>query len=232
MSEKEENNYIKHFERELEIMRATVKEDDQLIIEPYVRSIREVCKDFASEGHSGGSAPMAAMVLAKTIKSILGFQILSPLIGDDSEWNDVSEMGGDSSEKLYQNKRDSGVFKNSEGKCSYNTSIIWQGEDPWDTFTGSIAGVGSSHYIKSFPFMPKTFYVNVYRELYDENNPKHKDADVISCGSGDMAYFIKNEAELEEVFNYYDKRPMNIKSNNNINNNEDGTDQDNEEKTV
>jgi len=213
-----ENNYLKHFERELEIMQATVQEGDSLIIQPYVRSIREVCKDFATEGHSGGSAPMAAGVLASTIKAILGFQILSPLQGTDDEWNDVSDRGRGTI--LFQNKRDSAVFKNADGKCTYNTCIIWSGEDKWDTFTGSLAGISSSHYIKSFPFMPKTFYVDVYRELYDENNPKHKGADVISCGPGDMAYFIKDPKQLEEVFNYYDKREINLKSNNKE---EDGT---------
>lgn len=217
MSEKSENMYIEHFNRELEIMRATVKGNDDLVIEPYVRSIREVCKDFADEGHSGGSAPMAASILAQTIKAVLGFQILSPLTGQDAEWNDVSDMGGANpigSRILFQNKRDSAVFKNSEDKCTYNTCIVWKGEEPYDTFTGSLAGIGSSHYIKSFPFMPKTFYVDVYRELYDENNPKHKGADVISCGPGDMAYFIKDPKQLEEVFNYYDKREINLKSNN------------------
>ena len=222
--ENRENMYINHFNRELEIMQATVEEGDSLIIEPYIRSIREVCKDFATVGHSGGSAPMAAGVLARTIKAILGFQILSPLQGTDDEWNDVSEMGSPGS-NLLQNNRDSAVFKNEDGRCTYNTCIIWKGEEDYDTFTGSMNGIRSSHYIKSFPFMPKTFYVDVYRELYDENNPKHKGAEVISCGPGNMAYFIKDEKQLEEVFNYYDKREVEYKSNNKE---EDGKD----EKTV
>ena len=209
-----ENMYLEHFERELEIMQATVVKGDSLIIEPYLRSIREVCKDFAKEGHSGGSAPMTAGVLAQTIKAILGFQILSPLQGTDDEWNDVSEMGGAPGTILLQNKRDSAVFKNADGKCTYNTCIIWKGEEPYDTFTGSMNGIRSSHYIKSFPFMPKTFYVDVYREPYDENNPKHQGAEVISCGPGDMAYFIKDPKQLEKVFNYYDKREVEYKSNN------------------
>jgi hypothetical protein len=208
-----ENMYLEHFDRELEIMQATVEEGDNLIIEPYIRSIREVCKDFATEGHSGGSAPMAAGVLASTIKAILGFQILSPLQGTDDEWNDVSEMGSPGS-VLFQNKRDSAVFKNADGKCTYNTCIVWKGEEDYDTFTGSLNGIQSSHYIKSFPYMPKTFYVDVYREPYDENNPKHKDADVISCGPGEMAYFIKDPKQLDEVFNYYDKREIKINPNN------------------
>lgn len=210
----EENNYVAHFNRELEIMRATVDEGDSLIIEPYVRSIREVCNDFAKEGHSGGSAPMAAGVLAQTIRAILGFQILSPLTGGDDEWNDVSEM---SQETLFQNKRDSAVFKNEDGLCSYSTAIVWKGEDDYDTFTGSVNGIGSSHYIKSFPFMPKTFYIDVYREPYDKENPKHKDGELISCGEGDMVYFIKDSKQLDEVFNYYNKREFNLKSNKNNN---------------
>ena len=201
-----ENMYIQHFNRELEIMEKTVEEGDSLIIAPYVRSIREVCKDFATEGHSGGSAPMAADVLARTIKAILGHQILSPLQGTDDEWNDVSEMGGARGKTLYQNNRDSAVFKNDDGRCTYNTCIVWKGEEPYDTFTGSVAGIGSSHYIKEFPYMPKTFYVDVYREPYDENNPKHKDADVITVQDGEMAYFIKDQKQLDEVFEYYDKR--------------------------
>ena len=202
------NMYISHFERELEIMRKQVPENDELIIEPYVDAVKAVCEAFAEVGHSGGSAPMASAVLAKTIKAVLGFQILSPLLGDDSEWKEPRD--GDT---MRQNIRDTAVFKHDDGKCTYNNCIIWRGEDAWDTFSGTIAGIGSSHYVKEFPFMPKTFYIDVYREPYDENNPKHQTGDVISCGPGDMVYFIKDPKQLEQVFNYYDKRELNEKSN-------------------
>ncbi len=208
-----ENVYSKHFDRELEIMQESVKEGDSLIITPYVRSIREVCKDFAKESHKGGTAPMAADVLARTIRAILGNQILSPLQGTEEEWNDVSDMG-ESNQILFQNNRDSAVFKNSDGQSIYNTCIVWKGEDPYDSFTGTIAGIGSSHYVKSFPFMPRTFYIDVYREPYDKNNPKHKDVDIINVQSGEMAYFIKDVKQLDEVFNYYNKRKVDLKINN------------------
>ena len=41
--------------------------------------------------------------------------------------------------------------------------------------------------------------------MYDENNPKHKECpDVVECGSGTFAYFLKDENELKEVAEYYD----------------------------
>lgn len=209
---KEKNAYILHFERELEIMRKQVPEDDQLIIEPYVEAMKGVMEAFAKEGHSGGSAPYAASAIAHSLKAVLGFQILSPLTGEDDEWVMIDKRisGGN---VHYQNVRDGGVFKDENGNCSYNTAIVWQGEDDWDTFTGSLFGIRSSQYIKEFPFMPKTFYVNVRREPYDPNNPEHNSQNVVSCGPGDMCYFLKDPKQLDAVFQYYNKRELNLKSN-------------------
>lgn len=206
-------NYQKHFERELEIMRKSVEQDDELIIEPYVEAINNLLDIFGKQGHSGSSASLHSAVLSKTIKALTDFQILSPLTGEDDEWNDITFYHGEKHNpkkpKLYQNKRDSGVFKNEDGTCNYVTAIVFQGEDRWDRFTGSVAGIGSSQKIKEFPFMPKTFFLDVYREPYDANNPKHQNSqDVISCQSGDMVYFIKDEKQLETIFEYYDKLEM------------------------
>ncbi len=197
------SNLIDHFDRELAIMRKSVPDDDQLVIEPYVESIKGVLEAFSNEGHSGGSAPFAASVIARTIKAILGYQVLSPLTGEDNEWRDISEMHGS---PMWQNIRDSGVFKDADGKCSYVSSIVWVGQDDFDTFTGRVNGFSSSNYIKEFPFMPKTFYVGVVREEYDPNNLAHKSLDIVKTGHGDMVYIIKDLKELEEVFNYYNQK--------------------------
>lgn len=194
---------MEHFERELAIMRKSVPEDDRLIIEPYVEPIRQIIEIFANEGHSGGSAPFTSSVIFQTIRATLGFQVLSPLTGEDDEWADISEMHGS---PMWQNIRDSGVFKDADGNCSYNSAIVWIGEDPWDRFTGSIGGYRSSNYIKEFPFMPKTFYVDVVRELYDPNNPEHETLDKVETGHGTMVYKIKDPKQLEEVFNYYNPK--------------------------
>ena len=104
-----------------------------------------------------------------------------------------------------QNKRLSSLFKDIKtNKVHYLNAIVWKGEDEYDTFNGTVGGVKSSQYVK-FPFIPKTFYIDVYRELYNENNPKHKSSnDIVSCGSGDYVYFIKNKNQLKEVAEYYD----------------------------
>lgn len=197
------NNLQRHFQREVDIMRKSVDEDDQLIIEPYINDIHKLLETFGNEGHSGASAPLAASVIAQTIKAVLGFQILSPLTGSDDEWNDISEIHGSS---LWQNNRDSAVFKNADGTCSYSNAIVWVGQDEWDRFTGSLNGIGSLHYIKEFPFMPKTFYVNVQRELYDPNNPEHEQYNKVDTGHGLMVYKITDPTQLEQVFNYYNQK--------------------------
>ena len=197
-----EEAYMSHFEKELNIMRAQVEKDDELIIEPYVDVIKQVCKTFAKVGWDSGTAPMAATVLSSTLKAILGFQILSPLTGEDSEWDSRSKLLDDD---IYQNNRDTSVFKESDGRCSFNNAIIWQGEEIWDRFHGVVENIGSSHYIKEFPFMPRTFIIDVYSETFNPTNPKH----LKNQGKTEI-YFIKDPKQLEEVFKYYDKKEIDL----------------------
>lgn len=199
----EESSLKKHFERELAIMNSSLTEGDELLITPYIEQIKEIIDIFSKQAHSGGSAPFATDAISRTIKAVLGFQILSPLTGEDSEWVDISEMHGS---PLWQNIRDGGVFKDENGECRYSNSIVWVGEDQWDQFVGRINEYGSSNIIKEFPFMPKTFYISVRRELYDENNPEHKGLDTTTTGHGEMVYFIKDQNQIKEVFNYYKQK--------------------------
>lgn len=195
---------LQHFRYELSILQAETKDDeDGLIIKDYIDIIERIIEIFESQGHSGFSASCYASVLSKTIKNVLMHKTLSPLTGKEHEWNNVSDMNG--CHTLYQNNRDSSVFKDEADNAHYLDAIVFQGEDDFDSFTGSVGGIYSSQYIKSFPFTPKRFTVHVYRELYDENNPKHKTcSDIVECGLGTFAYFIKDPTELEAVAEYYD----------------------------
>lgn len=197
------NSLQKHFKRELDIMRASIKDGDELLIEPYVEDINNLLKTFGNEDHNGASAPFTASVLTRTLKAILGYQVLSPLTGIDEEWEDISKIHGS---PLWQNKRDASVFKQADGRCTYNHAIVWQGQEEYDTFTGGVNGYKSSNYIKEFPFMPKTFYIDVVRELYDPNNSEHNQLEQVETGHGLMVYKIKDEKQLEEVFNYYNPK--------------------------
>lgn len=196
---------LQHFRYELSVLQAEVNDDDEdgLIIKDYINVIEQIIEIFDSQGHSGFSASCYASTLSKTIKNVLMHKTLSPLTGKEHEWNDVS--GWHNGKITYQNNRDSAVFKDENDNAHYLDAVVFQGEDDFDSFTGSVGDVYSSQYIKSFPFTPKTFTVHVYRELYDESNPKHKECKtIIECGPCTFAYFIKDPSELDAVAEYYD----------------------------
>ena len=200
---KKNSRTLKHFWDELEILRSENTSGEPLIIDDYVGCIEDIIEIFASQGHSGFSASCYANALSNTIKKVLMRKTLSPLTGKDYEWNDVS--GWHDGKITYQNNRDCAVFKDGDGNAHYLDAIIFQGEDDYDTFTGTVGIISSSQYIKAFPFTPKRFTVHVYRELYDKENPKHQEcSDIVECGSGTYAYFIKDHNELNEVAEYYD----------------------------
>lgn len=145
-------------------------------------AVQELLDVFHKQGHSGFSAQRTAYLFYTLIKE----GILMPLTGNEDEWNDISSI--DSSDKMtYQNNRKSDVFKyGKEGKAYYLDAIVWKGQDVGDTFTGKVDGVTSRQYIKSFPFVPKTFYIDVIRDEHGNHS-------------------IKDKGQLTEVFNYYDE---------------------------
>lgn len=100
---------------------------------------------FAEEGHSGFSAEYATSILQK----LLRFEPLSPLTGEDDEWN---EVGTD----VYQNKRLSRVFKKGKDGQAYDIHGKVFVEPDGCSYTSR----DSSVYIE-FPYTPKTEYVNV-----------------------------------------------------------------------
>jgi hypothetical protein len=181
------NNYQRHFERELKILREGLEKGDRLIIEPFIPTIKRITELFSKEGHSGCSASFAAPALAETIKNVLLFKPLSPITGADDEW---SNPGGE----IFQNNRLSSVFKQGkDGKPYYLDAIVWKSQNDC-TFTGSVfkadgVRVFSRQYIK-LPFKPKTFYIDVIEK---------------EVAKDDWESYIKDEKQLEEVFEYYEE---------------------------
>lgn len=87
------------------------------------KAILDLIELFSSQGHSGFSAPY----VINTFSRLAMFKPLSPLTGEDDEWNEVGV--GDGS---LQNKRYSAVFKdkdgtayNIEGKVFTDDGEIW-----------------------------------------------------------------------------------------------------------
>ena len=144
------SNLLKHAERELSLIGYDGKDAYNNMAKA---AIMELLTTFANQGHSGFSANYVTDVFNKLAR----YKILSPLTGEDNEWNDITEMSGDK-KTLFQNNRDSAVFKDDTG-CYYLDAIIWV-ENGGHTYTNN----KSLGYIKSFPFTPKTFYVKVDKD--------------------------------------------------------------------
>jgi len=197
---KKKSNGLLKAEKELEILSKSCHgPNDRPILEPFYPEVLALVKKFSESGQSGGSAPFTAQVISSAVKKLCLHQPICPITGIDEEW-----QYGMCDGTYYQNLRLSSIFKETkEGKAYYLDAVIFQGEDRYDTFTGSVEDILSRQYIKSFPFEPKTFYIDVVKVPY--NKQIHKENYCVRCNDGDYVYSIKDRNQLIEVFNYYDK---------------------------
>ena len=193
------NSYIKAV-NEFNILEKLNDPENPYVILEFKYEVLALIDKFGESGQSGGSAPYTARVIADTIKKLCMHETISPLTGDDNEWSNPFE-------DTYQNTRNSAVFKKTtDSQAYYLDAIVWQGEDKYDTFTGTVENISSFWYIKKFPFTPKTFYIDVTREIYNPDVHGTEDSvRVVSCGDGDYVYKIKDPNQLTEVMNYYDR---------------------------
>lgn len=109
-----------HAETELDLIFGS-DEMDQMM----KANVLELIEVFSKQGHSGFSAPYCVDIFEK----VALHKTLSPLTGNDNEWMDVSEYLTDngSTEKVYQNKRLSSVFKtvtNGKSFCYDIDSLV------------------------------------------------------------------------------------------------------------
>ena len=79
----------------------------------YSESIVRAVREFASYGHSGGSASIAR----EQLHALLGFKTLSPITSDPEEWLDQSEASGI---PMWQNRRDPSFFSTDRGETWYS----------------------------------------------------------------------------------------------------------------
>ncbi len=138
------SNILKHAERELSLIGYDGKDEYNNMAKA---AIMELLATFANQRHSGFSASYVTDIFNKLAR----FETLSPLTGENNEWNHVSE-------DLWQNNRDSAVFRNKDG-CYYLDAFVWIDKEGCGYTDKKSRG-----YIKSFPFTPKTFYVKVDKD--------------------------------------------------------------------
>jgi len=101
------------------------------------KEVFDLLEVFHGQGHSGGSAP----VVIETFRKLAGFEALGPLTGEDKEWAQVTD-------ELWQNKRDSRVFKKPDGQAYFIEGKIF--EDP----DGSRWCNSDSFVDVTFPYTP------------------------------------------------------------------------------
>lgn len=118
--------------------------------------LMELIEVFEKQEHSGASAGY----LISLLKDLMSFTPLSPLTGEDHEWNDMSMYGGDG-ETDWQNNRCSHVFKRADGTCyDINGKVFIDPDGCSYTNRDSFVEV-------TFPYKPET--VTVYVD--GEGNP-------------------------------------------------------------
>ncbi len=194
-----------HADRELAVLvKTSTDTNNRPIIEPFIEEILELCDKFGKSGQSGGSAPYTARALSQVVEKLCLHEPLCPISGGKDEWNDVSEMNGGST--LFQNSRDGRIFRTDHNSRSYFIDAIVFDGDVGGSFTsqGSVKLDGeiitSKQYIKSFPFTPKTFRIDVISTEWAD-----RDETVKKQGGGWWTHEIKDKSQLDKVFEYYDR---------------------------
>lgn len=142
-------------------------------------AVQELLDVFHKQGHSGFSAPHVAGIFNRIVRG----ELLTPLEDVPEEWGD--SLGVDDTTK--QNRRCSAVFKDENG-AYYLDAIVWRTQKG-GSWTGTADGISSRQYF-SFPFFPKTFYIDVIEE---------------EVAKDDWVFHIKDNSQLDKVWEYYNK---------------------------
>ena len=141
-----------------------IGKDEDGMQEVMNRDILEIVEKFSEQGHSGFSASYALSVLER----LLRFKPISALTGDESEWNEISNVKDGIT--TYQNRRCSSVFKDvdSSGKIVniHDIDAIVVSDN------GGITWFSSGEFRKevTFPYLPPIHPEKVYIE-YTEDVP-------------------------------------------------------------
>jgi hypothetical protein len=121
----------KYAEQELDILGLGKNDPTGDSMDYHMREhIMMMVRMFSAEGHSGFSANYALSIL----KRVLAFKPLTPLTGEDSEWNYVYD--DDSGFPVYQNKRASSVFKDQNGAYWSDGRVFWEWHSSKDIVDG------------------------------------------------------------------------------------------------
>ncbi len=132
---------------ESELRRAGAFDEDGAYMGSLGPAVMKMVKIFAEEGHSGTSASLAINMFQRVAR----FQPLTPLTGDDDEWNECGDG-------VWQNRRSPRVFKEADGRAYDIEGRVFR-EPSGVCFTNK-----DSFVYVDFPYTPATEYVDVKPE--------------------------------------------------------------------
>ena len=137
------------------------------------KAILDLIELFDSQGHSGFSASY----VIKTFSRLAMLKPLTPLTGEDDEWNDIGDGGS------LQNKRYSAVFKNKDG-TAYNIEgkVFTDDGEVWYRCKDSRVNV-------TFPYVVPDKPEYVYR------NKETKDGEGVYNSLGKLPQYRNKEVE-------------------------------------
>ena len=134
-----DSNYIKHAQREFEVMYKDLPAEDMDGPNTWIRdNIIDLLAVLGTQGHSGSSIDYCL----SRFDAAARFKCLSALTGADDEWGESY-----SNDESKQNKRMSEIFKDSDGKAYTIYGYVFR-EPNGSCFTGK----GSIKYIE-FPYV-------------------------------------------------------------------------------
>lgn len=97
-------------------------EDDDDMQKQMCNDLLELLETFSKQGHSGMSATYCLAYFDKLAR----FHPITPLTGNEDEWEEVDDGSGGI---MYQNKRDSSIVKNEDGKAFWVEGKIFREPD-------------------------------------------------------------------------------------------------------
>lgn len=173
---------ISYAKKELEIAGLFDKDSDYNGLLGH--AIMELIEVFSKQDHSGFSAS----IVIDVFKKLASYKPLQPLTGKDNEWVN----GGMLEDNMYQNIRNSAVFKDSKDGKPYFIDAYVKRTPNGHRYSGQLhlkdgRRVGPC-YIKDFSNMP-TIVIDVLEKEIEKDN---------------WETWVKDESQLEELAKYYD----------------------------
>lgn len=161
----------------------------------FVQFKREVLR--LVEKFKAYQSPSAAETYAQTLGTLITNLCLQrpicPMTGLDNEWVHIADERVN--EPIYQNCRCGPLFKLMDNRAYYLDAIAWKTDSEGGPWSGNAilpdgSKLNSRQYVKSFPFTPKTFIVDVIE---------------VEVAPDDFEFYIKDVSQLDDVFAYYDR---------------------------